>query len=154
ALAGALDGERGAGFRVRLPREGDEDGRGVFDGAAQAEPGRQRDPAGGGGRRVAELHGNDAEAAALNEQGGGLEGSLRGLCAADPKEALEGDPGGGGGGGVEGVVGVRERAGFASAGRGGEDRMEQGRSAGGCRADDFGQAAARELDFGDAGGEE
>src|SRR5947199_239444 len=50
ALAAAVDGQRGAGFRIRLAGEGDQHSRGVFDGAAQAEPRGERDAPGGGAR--------------------------------------------------------------------------------------------------------
>ena len=149
ALAGAFDRQRGAGFGIRLPRQREEHSRRIFDGAAQAEPRSQRDAAGGRERRVAEIHRHDAEAAALNEEVGGLEGVLGVFGGTNPNETVEADAGGVGGGGVEGLVGIDEGAGFAAAGGGGEDGVEQGSASGRSRTDDLRQTPAGELDFGD-----
>ena len=58
--------------------------RRILDGAAQAEPRSQRDAAGAVEGRIAEIHGHDAEAAALDQQVGGLEGMLGILRGTNP----------------------------------------------------------------------
>ena len=111
-LAGAFQLQGGAGFGVRLARHGDQHGGAVFDGAAQAKPGRKRNAAGGGGRGIAEIEDDEAETAALDQQIGGFEGVLGVVGGTDPEEAVEADAGCAGGSGVEGIFGIDEGADF------------------------------------------
>ena len=99
ALARAFQHQGGAGLGVGLPRHRNQHGGRMFHGAAQAEPGSQRDAARGGGRRIAQIHGHQSEPAALDQQIGGFEGVLGVVPAAHPKQAVQAHAGGGGGSG-------------------------------------------------------
>src|SRR6476469_900518 len=86
--------QRGAGFCQRLLGNDDNGGRGVFNGAAQAEPGRERNAAREAERGVAEVEHHQAEAAGLDNKVGGFERAFCVRGAADPEEAVEVDAGG------------------------------------------------------------
>ena len=60
----------------------------MFHGAAQAEPGSERNAARAGGWGIAEIEDDESEATALNEEVCGFEGVLGVVGAADPEEAV------------------------------------------------------------------
>src|SRR5437899_1965351 len=84
-----FDDEGGAGPGVRFLLEDDERGRGMLDGAAQAEPRSERDPAGRVRRHVPEIENHQAESARLNQQVGDLQRALGIAAAAYPEQAVE-----------------------------------------------------------------
>ena len=99
-----------------------------------------------------------AEAAALDQQVGRFERVLGVVAAAHPKQALQAHAGGGGGSGIEGVFGIHQRADFLPRRGLRQDGKQQAGAAGGSRAEDFGEAAARQsagggIDLGNAGGD-
>ena len=92
ALARAFDHQRGAGLGVRLPRQREQHGRRMLHRAPQAEPGGERDAARRRRRGVAEVHRHDAEAAALNQQVGRLEGMFGVFARNEPRSHGRGGP--------------------------------------------------------------
>ena len=104
--------ERGAGFGVRLPRHRHQHGRGILHRAAQAEPGGERNAPRGFGRRIAQVHGHQAETAALDQQVGRFQRVLGVVRATNPKQPVEPHPGRGRRSGIEGVFGIHQRAEF------------------------------------------
>ena len=95
--------QRRTGFRQRFRRDYDNGRRGIFDGAAQAEPGRQRNAARVTQRRIAEIEENKTEAAGLDDKIGDFKRALGIASAAYPEEAVETDTGLRCGGGIEGA---------------------------------------------------
>ena len=72
-----LEQQGGAASGDRLLLEGQQDRGLVFDGAAEAEPGGQRDTARGLGRKVADVEDDQAKASAFEQQVGGAEKLLQ-----------------------------------------------------------------------------
>ena len=156
-LAGAFQVQRRAGFGVRLARHRDQHGGSVFDGAAQAKPGGERDAASRGGRSIAEIENDHPETTALDQQVDRFEGVL-GAVGTNPKQAVEVDAGGAGGRRVEGVFGVDQGANFLAMSGLREDGEQQTGTAGGRGSEDFseaaaGQSAGSRVERGDAGGD-
>lgn len=150
--------QRGAGFGVGVLLEEQEDGWCVFDSAAEAEPGVQRNLADRAGGDIAQIDGDYSEAAGLDEQIGGAQGLVE-ILAADPKEFAQIDSGSSGGERIEAVARIDQGADFAISGALGERGEEQAGAAGAGSSADFGHGAARkaageEIDFGDAKGDQ
>ncbi|MEO8130994.1 MAG: hypothetical protein ABI822_28100, partial [Bryobacteraceae bacterium] len=91
-----------------------EDGGGVFDGALETVPVRGGDALQGGGRGVTKVEDDEAEASAVEDEVGGLEGGLQAVTTLDPEELAEVGAGFAGGGWVEGVGGVDKGGDFSS----------------------------------------
>jgi hypothetical protein len=94
----------------------------------------------------------------LNQQVGGFEGMLGIVGGTNPKQSVEVDTGGAGGRGIEGVFGVDEGANFFPMSGLREDGEQETGAAGGCRPEDFGEAAARQsagsrIEIANAGGD-
>ena len=128
---------------MRFALEHRKHGGRMLNGAAEAEPRSQGDAARHGGGRIGEVHDDQPEAAAFDEQVGRFERFLRISRAAHPEQAGEIDAGGGRRAGVEGAGAIDQRANLFARGGLGEQRNQKRCAAARGGAADFGEAAAR-----------
>src|SRR5262249_27413237 len=146
------------GLRIGLLLEHEQNRGSVLDCAAEAKPDVQWHLAGEARRDVAEIDGDDAEAAALNQQIGSAQ-RLIDILTAHPKQAIELHAGLAGWSGMEAGSRGNQRAGFAFGRARSEGRKQNTGAAGAWLATDFGHRAARQaadkrIQFGAAGGDQ
>ncbi len=122
-----------------------ENGRRVFDGAAESIPIGDGDAVGDARRNLAEVEDDGAESAGVEQVIGGFERVPGVMAATNPDELRESYAGRGGRYGIEGIVGVDVSADFKLGGGCGEQGMDEGGAAGAFRAEDFRDGAAREA---------
>ena len=144
-LALNVEHQRRAGSGYGLFFSERENGRRVFDGAAESVPIGDRDAVGDARRDLAEVEHDDAESAGVEQVIGGFERVPGVVAATDPDQLRESDAGCGGRYGIERIVGIDVSADLKLGGGCGQQGMDERGAAGAFRAEDLRDGAAREA---------
>ena len=116
----------------------------MLHGAAQTEPGSERDAARGAHRSIAQIQRHHAEAAALQQQVRRTERMCGVVAAADPQQPRQLHAGSGGGERIERILGIHQGAEFLACGGSSQNRNQQAGAAGRRRAENLREAPARQ----------